>query len=106
MDEINFDEIQQVINEVLGGGLDFQQMVQQGVEGKSPFAWKNLVLFFQRIFFEELIHQKQMWIHILILAIAAAVLIHFAEVFQNRSVSQISFCIIYMLLVDYCIQNY
>jgi len=46
----------------------------------------------------ELLAQKQMWLHILILAIAAAVLIHFADVFQNQSVSQISFCMIYMIL--------
>ena len=34
----------------------------------------------------------------LILALAAAVLLHFADVFQNRSVSHISFCMIYMIL--------
>ncbi len=98
MEEIDFGEIQQVVNEVLGSGLDFQQMVQQGAEGENPLSWKNVALMFQQIFLEELINHKQMWVHILILAIAAAVLIHFADVFQNKSVSQISFCMIYMLL--------
>lgn len=98
MGEIDLSEIQQVLDEVLGNGMDFQQMVQQGMSGKGIISWENLGNLFQKIFLEELLTQKQMWLHILILAIAAAVLIHFADVFQNRNVSQISFCMIYMIL--------
>ena len=50
------------------------------------------------LFFRELMEQKELWVHILILAIAAAVLLHFADVFQNKGVSRISFCMIYMML--------
>jgi len=98
MEEIDFSEIQQVLNEILGNKIDFQDMVKQGMEGKSLLSLESLGSFFQKIFLEELLAQKQMWLHILILAIAAAVLIHFADVFQNQSVSQISFCMIYMIL--------
>lgn len=98
MGEIDLSEIQQVLDEVLGNGMDFQQMVRQGMTGEGILSWESLCALFQKIFLEELLAQKQMWIHILILAIAAAVLIHFADVFQNRNVSQISFCMIYMIL--------
>lgn len=98
MEEIDFGEIQRVLDEVLGNGLDFQQMVQQGIHGESFFSWKNMLHMVQNFFLEEILWQKQMWMHILILAIAAAVLIHFADVFQNKNVSQISFCMIYMIL--------
>lgn len=98
MGEIDLSEIQQVLDEVLGNGMDFQQMVRQGMTGEEILSWESLCALFQKIFLEELLAQKQMWIHILILAIAAAVLIHFADVFQNRNVSQISFCMIYMIL--------
>lgn len=98
MGEIDLSEIQQVLDEVLGNGIDFQQMVQKGMSGEGILSWENLGKLFQKIFLEELLAQKQMWLHILILAVAAAVLIHFADVFQNRSVSQISFCMIYMIL--------
>ena len=97
MEEIDFSEIQQVLNEILGNEMDFQDMVRQGMEGKSLLSPESLGSLFQKIFLEELLAQKQMWLHILILAIAAAVLIHFADVFQNQSVSQISFCMIYMI---------
>lgn len=98
MEEIDFGEIQQVLDEILGTGMDFQQMVGQGMRGENLLSFRNLGAFLQKIFLEELLTQKQLWIHILILAVASAVLLHFADVFQNRSVSQISFCMIYMLL--------
>lgn len=98
MEEIDFREIQRVLDEILGNGIDFQQMVHQGTEGENLISWRNLGNLFQQVFLEELMAQKQMWMHILILAVAAAVLIHFADVFQNKSVSQISFCMIYMIL--------
>lgn len=98
MEEIDFGEIQQVLNEVLGNSMDFQELVQKGTKGEGILSWKSLGIWFQHVFLEELLAQKQMWLHILILAVAAAVLIHFADVFQNKSVSQISFCMIYMIL--------
>ncbi|MBS6397527.1 MAG: stage III sporulation protein AE [Clostridiales bacterium] len=98
MEEIDFGEIQRVLDEILGTGLDFQQMVKAGSEGSGLISWENGLSLVRRIFLEELMLQKQMWMHILILAIAAAVLLHFADVFQNKSVSQISFCMIYMIL--------
>lgn len=98
MGEIDLSEIQQVLNEILGNGTDFQQMVQRGMTGEGILSWETLGNLFQKVFLEELLAQKQMWLHILILAIAAAVLIHFSDVFQNQNVSQISFCMIYMIL--------
>ncbi len=98
MEEIDFGEIQQVLDEILGSGMDFRQMVSQGIQGENLLSVKNLGGLLQRIFLEELLAQKQLWIHILILAVAAAVLLHFADVFHNKNVSHISFCMIYMLL--------
>ena len=98
MEEIDFGEIQQVLDEILGSGMDFRQMVSQGMQGENLLSVKNLGGLLQRIFLEELLAQKQLWIHILILAVAAAVLLHFADVFHNKNVSHISFFMIYMLL--------
>lgn len=98
MEEIDFGEIQKILDEILGSGMDFQQIVRQGMEGESLLPFRSLAGQLQHIFLGELLQQKQMWMHILILAVAAAVLIHFADVFQSRNVSQISFCMIYMIL--------
>lgn len=98
MEEIDFSDIQRVLDEILGNGMDFGQMVEQGANGEDLSFLSNLGKIFWDVFVRELFSQKQMWMHILILAIAAAVLLHFSDVFQNRSVSSISFCMIYMIL--------
>ena len=33
MEDIDFGEIQQVLDEILGNSMDFEQMVKQGMEG-------------------------------------------------------------------------
>lgn len=98
MDEIDLEDIQRLLEEILGNGFDFQEMVQSGLSGEGLLSGRKLAAWIQHIFLEEILAQRQMWMHILILAVAAAVLVHFADVFQNRSVSRISFCMIYMLL--------
>lgn len=98
MGEIDFGEIQKLLDEVLGDGMNFGELVNRGAQGENLLSWKHLGGILQKIFLEELLVQKQLWMHILILAIAAAVLLHFADVFQNKSVSRISFCMIYMIL--------
>ena len=98
MEEIDFGELQQVLDEILGGGTDFQQMVSEGRKGENLLSLHRIGSLLQKLFLEELLAQKTLWIHILILAVAAAVLLHFADVFRNKSVSQISFCMIYMIL--------
>ncbi len=98
MGEIDFREIQQVLDEILGSGMNFESMVLKSTEGKGLLSATDLLSGLQQLLLGELLSQKQMWIHILILAVAAAVLMHFSDVFQNQGVSQISFFMIYMLL--------
>ena len=98
MEEIDFGGIQQVLDEILGNGVDFRQMVSQGADGGNILSWKGILDTVSSVLLRELMIQKQLWLHILILTVAAAVLIHFSDVFQNRSVSQVSFLMIYMIL--------
>ena len=78
MGEIDFGEIQQVLDDLLGQNVDFQQMAEQGAAGESPISFQKLLNMAGNLFFQEFLEQKELWIHILILAIAAAVLLHFA----------------------------
>ena len=99
MEQIDLSEIQELLDDILGGTLDFQQLVEQGTSGQSILSWGGILHDFGTIFLQELVMQKRLWVHVLLLAVASAVLLHFAEVFKNRSVSQISFAMIYMILL-------
>lgn len=98
MEELDFEGIQQVLDKILGTGMDFQQMVAQGAGGENILSWKGLADMVCTVLLKELVMQKQLWLHILILTVAAAVLLHFSDVFQNQNVSQVSFFMIYMIL--------
>ena len=99
MEQIDLSEIQELLDDILGGTVDFQQLVEQGTSGQSILSWGGILHDFGTIFLQELVIQKRLWVHVLLLAVASAVLLHFAEVFKNRSVSQISFAMIYMILL-------
>jgi stage III sporulation protein AE len=99
MEQIDLSEIQELLDDILGGTVDFQQLVEQGTSGQSILSWGGILHDFGTIFLQELVMQKRLWVHVLLLAVASAVLPHFAEVFKNRSVSQISFAMIYMILL-------
>ena len=59
MEEIDFGEIQQVLDEILGNGTDFQQMVGQGMQGENILSFQSLGGMLQKIFLEELLAQKK-----------------------------------------------
>ena len=99
MEQIDLSEIQELLDDILGGTVDFQQLVEQGTSGQSILSWGGILHDFGTIFLQELVMQKRLWVHVLLLAVASAVLLHFAEVFKNRSVSLISFAMIYMILL-------
>ena len=99
MEQIDLSEIQELLDDILGGTVDFQQLVEQGTSGQSILSWGGILHDFGTIFLQELVMQKRLWVHVLLLAVASAGLLHFAEVFKNRSVSQISFAMIYMILL-------
>ena len=50
MEEIDFGEIQQVLDEILGNGTDFQQMVGQGMQGENILSFQSRGGLLQTIF--------------------------------------------------------
>ena len=43
MGEIDYGEIQQVLDDLLGQNVDFQNMAEQGASGNSPISFQNLL---------------------------------------------------------------
>ena len=98
MEELDFSEIQQTVDEILGGDFQFETAVLDLITGKQPFALES--------FLEALIHQagnnweteKRILLSILVLGIAASLFSNFTSIFQNQQIAEVSFEITYMLL--------
>lgn len=61
MGEIDYGEIQQVLDDLLGQNVDFQNMAEQGASGNSPISFQNLLKMAEGLFFRELMEQKELW---------------------------------------------
>ena len=98
LEELDFTEIQQTVDEILGGDFQFKNTVLDLITGKQPFTLES--------FLEALIHQagngwrteKRILLSVLILGIAASLFSSFTSIFRTQQIAEISFEITYMLL--------
>ena len=98
LEELDFTEIQQTVDEILGGDFQFKNTVLDLITGKQPFTLES--------FLEALIHQagngwrteKRILLSVLILGIAASLFSSFTSIFRNQQIGEISFEFTYMLL--------
>lgn len=81
-----------ILGEILSGDLD------SGVELCGELLSDQL--------FYELRHSKNSIIHILAIAIFAAIFANFSGVFQNHQVADISFYALYLMLITICLSSF
>ena len=55
MEQIDLSEIQKLLDDILGGTVDFQQLVEQGTSGQSILSWGGILHDFGTIFLQELV---------------------------------------------------
>lgn len=107
LDEVEFGDIQQTLDEVLGNSdVDFEGTVRKVLDGDAKFSLdlvKDLV--FGRIK-QEFGNNRRMLVQILILVTASAIFMNFANVFENQQIAEVSFYIIYLLLLAILITSF
>ena len=107
LDEVEFGDIQQTLDEVLGDSdVDFEGTVRKVLDGDAKFSLdlvKDLV--FGRIE-QEFGNNRRMLVQILILVTASAIFMNFANVFENQQIAEVSFYIIYLLLLAILITSF
>lgn len=99
LDELDFSEIDKMLNGQGGTDeLDFRELVERMLDGEEiDKGW-----LFEKIFsavFSEVREFRGTLIQIIILCIVFAILYNFANVFENPAVTDISFYMVYILLL-------
>lgn len=99
LDELDFSEIDKMLNGQEGmDELDFRELVERMLDGEEiDKGW-----LFEKIFsavFSEVREFRGTLIQIIILCIVFAILYNFANVFENPAVTDISFYMVYILLL-------
>lgn len=99
-EKFEFEEIEDLLDDIfLNEKLNFKETVLALISGETELTFetvKNMVL---DQFSYEFRNSKASIVHILIITIIAAVFHNFSGVFQNSQVSELSFYVLYMLLI-------
>lgn len=98
MEELEFTEIQDAVDEILDGEFQFRNLVEEWISGEQSFTLEGMVTAVVRQLEGNWKTEKQILLSILVLGIAAALLSNFSSIFQNQQIAEVSFEITYLLL--------
>lgn len=105
--EFDFAEIDDSLKRIFPEKkLTFQELVSSLIQGDAENTGKEIMQFVSDRFFYEFKHNRQNLVYMLLIAIIAAVFTNFSNAFQNKQVSEISFYVLYMLLITMCLNAF
>ncbi len=86
--------------------MSFRDLIKKFIETKGEGAGKILSDFISDQIGYEFRHNKKNLVYILLLAVIAAIFTNFSNAFQNKQVSEISFYVLYLLLLTLCLNSF
>ncbi len=105
--QFDFTEIDQMLEEIFPEEkVGFLEMVSGLISGELEFSFSMVKDMIVEQLFYELRSSKSGLIHLLILVIVAAVFANFSSVFKSTQVAEISFSMLYLLLLTICLNNF
>jgi stage III sporulation protein AE len=107
LSEFDFDELDESLQRLFPDKkMTFSELVGQILSGENDGVTSLIVEFLRDQISYEFRYNRQNLVYMLIIAIIAAVLSNFSSAFQNRQVSEISFYVMYMLLITMCLNAF
>lgn len=98
LEEFDFREMDEVLDAALPDTkMDFGTMVEKLVSGDVTFSMELLWDVIKDQLFYELRINKDGMLHILLIAIAAALFTNFSNIFKNGQIAEIGFYVLYIL---------
>lgn len=107
IDQLEMDEINGSLAELFPEEkLDFKEVLLGVISGDLNFSADLL----NRLVMDQISYafrvSKENLVHILLITVIAAVLHNFSTIFQNRQISEISFYVVYMLLIALTLNSF
>ena len=107
LSEFDFDEIERSLREMFPEEkIEFGDVVTALMSGNAEEAGGVLLDFLSDVVSYEFRYNWHNLVYILLIAIAAAVFSNFSGAFRNRQISDISFYVLYMLLITLCLTSF
>lgn len=107
LEQFEFSEMEELLEDIFPEReIEFQDMIMGLLEGETEFSVEMIGNFLSEQFFYEWKISKAAMVHILLLVIVASVFTNFSSVFQNKQISEISFYVLYLLLVTISLNSF
>lgn len=107
LNTFDFSDIDKMLEEIFPEEkLTFRKTITELIKGETTASLDLVINLVKDQFFYEIESNRSGMIHILILVIIAAIFANFSGVFQSTQVSDISFYMLYMLLITICLNNF
>ncbi len=105
--EFDFTEIDDSLKKIFPEQkMGFQDLVSSLISGESENAGEVVMQFISDQLNYEFRYNKQNLAYMLLIAVVAAIFTNFSNAFQNKQVSEISFYVLYMLLITMCLNAF
>lgn len=106
LEEMDFTEVDQMLDETFEEDISFGQMVKDLISGKVPLNRESLLHIVESTFLSEIKANGKGMIYIFLLAVLSAVLTNFTRVFERSQTADISFYVVYLLLLAVLVQSF
>lgn len=104
MSEFDFEEIENSLSEMFPQQkISFEEVLSELITGNWSGLGKTFLGYLSDRIFYEFRYNRENLVYMLMVALTAAVFTNFSSAFQNRQVSEISFYVLYMLLITLCL---
>ncbi len=105
--EFDFSEIDESLSRMFPEQkMKFREVVLALVSKESGKTGEILMEFVMDQVFYEFKYNRENLVYVLLIAVIAAVFSNFSSAFQNKQVSEISFYVLYMLLIAMCLNTF
>ncbi len=107
LEQYDFSDIDKLLEDIFPKEkLTLRKMITELVSGETELSFELVKQLVSDRFFYEIESNRSGLIHMLLLVIVAAIFANFSGVFQGTQVSEISFYVLYMLLISICLNNF
>ena len=102
--EFDFREIEESLREMFPGEkITFQDVLDSMISGNPEETGKLFLQFLTDQIFYEFNYNRRNFVYVILVALTAAVFSNFAGAFRSRQISDLSFYVMYMLLITLCL---
>lgn len=107
MEDMELEQVQEAIDELLGEeAFSLTDAVTRLLNGEEVLTKDYLETMLENLFFSQFNAQKKTILNIVLLVLVAALFTNFSNVFENGHIAEISFYMVYLLMLALLIRSF